>query len=293
VLPTLDIHAYTFTLLAERYELVIAREMLPALRDPAGKLWYDLPHHEAIPAASYAAENARWQAVKALILDLRALLLIILEQAMVDERRWQPTEFRARFLENPLQRQLAQTLIWGVYNEQKQLVQSFRIAEDYTFATIDDHALPTLPAGTLGIVYPLHLSSADRTAWSELLHDYKFVQPFPQIGRGIYTIDPAEISHATGQLKYRVGTRLEPRWSELKRLGLHPLSGWRWQIPRFTRRFVQQQLYVQIATDYEARLQHITFQANGSELPIQQVPPLVLNEVLFTIQKLAAQEIPT
>ena len=64
-------------------------------------------------------------------------------------------------------------------------VFSFRIAEDRTFADLDDTEV-TLPADArITVAHPVHLGE-QVAAWSELFADYEILQPFPQLGRPVH-----------------------------------------------------------------------------------------------------------
>jgi hypothetical protein len=58
-----------------------------------------------------------------------------------------------------------------------------RIAEDGSFATIDDE--PVDVEGTLGIAHVLELSESDVARWSALFADYALLQPFAQLARPV------------------------------------------------------------------------------------------------------------
>jgi hypothetical protein len=67
---------------------------------------------------------------------------------------------------------------------------SFRVAEDGSYAGVDDDTL-TLPDGALvGVAHPLRLAAVAR--WAGVLADYELLQPFPQLGRETYALTPQE-----------------------------------------------------------------------------------------------------
>ncbi len=45
----------------------------------------------------------------------------------------------------------------------------------------------------MGVVHPLHLSDAQRSAWGQIFGDYEIIPPFPQLGRAIHRLDPEEV----------------------------------------------------------------------------------------------------
>lgn len=110
-----------------------------------------------------------------------------LELALHTERRWQVREFRATLLRHPLLLHLVRRLLWGVFDEEGRLVDSFRLCEDNTLADSGDRPFSLPAAGHVGLVHPLHLAVEQVTAWSSLFADYRIVQPFQQLGRPLHS----------------------------------------------------------------------------------------------------------
>lgn len=75
-----------------------------------------------------------------------------LEQAPTGQRRWSDAMFRSLLVEHPLLIQLVRRLVWGVYGS-KGLQQSFRVAEDLTYADAHDEAVAV--QGLVGLFHPL------------------------------------------------------------------------------------------------------------------------------------------
>jgi hypothetical protein len=66
----------------------------------------------------------------------------------------------------------------------------FRVAEDRTLADVDDNTVP-VPDGPIRIAHPLDLTGT-LESWSEVFGDYEILQPFPQLGRPVYTLTEEE-----------------------------------------------------------------------------------------------------
>ncbi|BEL03131.1 hypothetical protein Q0Z83_013220 [Actinoplanes sichuanensis] len=78
------------------------------------------------------------------------------------------------------------------------VVAVFRVAEDRSFADLDDKEW-TLPAGvTVGVAHPWHFA-ADQAAWAALFVDYAIIQPFPQVGRELTGRSEVEVTSFAGQ----------------------------------------------------------------------------------------------
>ncbi|MGW5051965.1 DUF4132 domain-containing protein [Actinokineospora sp. NPDC004072] len=134
---------------------------------------------------------AAYQRFAALKKDVRTIAddqIRRLEQAMVAQRRWSGQEFTDLFVKHPLLWHVVRRLVWAVYGE---TVTGFRVAEDRTFADVDDEPF-TLPADArVGVAHPLHLGET-LPAWSEVFADYEILQPFPQLGRPVHALTDAE-----------------------------------------------------------------------------------------------------
>ncbi len=142
-----------------------------------------------------------------------------LEMALSTGREWSVEAWKALFVKNPVMHQFAIGLIWGTYNEQHELIQSFRYMEDGSFNTEDEeeYELPEVPeaeetarteetaeagktagasgkqaACKIGLVHPTELSEESRETWKEQLSDYEITQPFEQLERTIYCLSEEE-----------------------------------------------------------------------------------------------------
>lgn len=62
------------------------------------------------------------------------------------------------------------------------------MAEDRSFADVEDDALTLPDEAVVGVAHPLELG-AERAAWAEVFADYEILQPFPQLGRETYGPD--------------------------------------------------------------------------------------------------------
>ncbi|WP_285939013.1 DUF4132 domain-containing protein [Actinomadura xylanilytica] len=109
-----------------------------------------------------------------------------LESAMVAQRRWTAAEFRRFLVGHPLMWHLARRLVWVSGTA------GFRLAEDRTFADVNDEAIALPDDAEVGIVHPVHLPAAALGAWSELFADYQILQPFPQLGRAVHALTEDE-----------------------------------------------------------------------------------------------------
>ncbi|WP_194923079.1 DUF4132 domain-containing protein [Catenulispora pinisilvae] len=106
-----------------------------------------------------------------------------LESAMRGRRRWDPEDFANYLVAHPVMRHLVRRLVWGVYDEQKNVLGSFRVAEDLSYADAHDtdYVIPSEAGVRIGVAHPADLGPT-LGDWSELFADYEILQPFEQLG---------------------------------------------------------------------------------------------------------------
>jgi hypothetical protein len=173
--------------------MVLGAGMKPMVKDPDGKVKPDLPKPTTKDDAALAGEAvAEWKLLKKQVAEVVKIQSSRLEQAMVTGRQWTVEEFELLLVRHPLMTNLVRLLVCGVYDGAGGLSATFRVTEDLTYADAADEEF-TLEAGArVGFVHPLLLAEADRQAWGEILSDYEIVAPFPQLGRPLHFLEPAE-----------------------------------------------------------------------------------------------------
>ncbi|MEU6415333.1 DUF4132 domain-containing protein [Microbispora sp. NPDC046933] len=174
-------------------------QLKPYVADSAGKRLKNLPKPGANDDPELAP--AAYQRFAGLKKDVRAVAgdnIRRLEQAMVNRRRWSGAEFTRLLVGHPLLWHIVRRLVWGLYDTSGKLTGALRVAEDRSFADVEDDTL-TLPGEALvGVAHPLELGE-NLAAWAEVFADYEILQPFPQLGRETYEPDEtllAEIGSA-------------------------------------------------------------------------------------------------
>jgi hypothetical protein len=111
---------------------------------------------------------------------------------MVTGRRWPAGEFEAFLVKHPLMTNLARLVIWGAYDAKGKLAGTFRVTEEQDYADAHDQPFALQGVSEVGVVHPLHVDEATSRAWGEVLGDYEIAAPFPQFGRAVYALEPAE-----------------------------------------------------------------------------------------------------
>jgi predicted DNA-binding WGR domain protein len=152
--------------------------VLKALPKPGAKDDLDLAN----------AATAQWKTLKRNVSAASKMTLRRLERAMVANRTWTLDSFVAVFLEHPLLVHVAKRLVWATVDGPN-LVSAFRVAEDGSFADIDDVLCVLANDVEIAIPHPLMLTNS--AAWGERFADYAILQPFPQLNRETYAITDA------------------------------------------------------------------------------------------------------
>jgi hypothetical protein len=191
----LDAHgSRVFDFGPRQFRFVLGPDMKPLVRDATGKVRADLPAPgRADDSDKAAATVAEWRHLKK---TLRAVLKVQaerLEGAMISGRRWTPAEFQTLLVQHPLMINLARLLVLGVYDTAGKVTATFRITEDRKLADQHDEETTLPTVGQIGIVHPAHLDDAQKSAWGQVLGDYKIIPPFPQLGRDICSPDTEDL----------------------------------------------------------------------------------------------------
>ena len=88
----------------------------------------------------------------------------------------------------------AQKLIWGVYDENGNLIESFRYMEDGTFNTVDEEEYTLKENNLITLVHPSELDYETISKWKTQLSDYEIVQPIEQLDFKYEEITEQDIS---------------------------------------------------------------------------------------------------
>jgi Domain of unknown function (DUF4132) len=178
-----------------QFRLVLGDNLKPMIKDADNKLKTDLPKPNSKDDQTKAAEAiADWKLLKKQIAEVVKIQTPRLEQAMVRDRRWSTREFETLLVGHPLMLILSQRLLWASYNADGKFIDTFRVTEDRSYANSHDDIYQLGNVSNIGIVHPLSIPEPDKNAWGEIFSDYNIIQPFPQLGRPVYTLDTNEMA---------------------------------------------------------------------------------------------------
>ena len=119
---------------------------------------------------------------------------IRLQKVLLNGRKWTFNNFKTVFIENPIMNIFALKLIWGVYDDNNNLIESFRYMEDGTFNTINEEEYSLDENSLITLVHPLELDSYTIQKWKTQLQDYEITQPIEQLYFKYEEINEKDIS---------------------------------------------------------------------------------------------------
>ena len=170
-----------------RFTVTFDQQLVPLVVEPNGKV------RKSAPKPGPKDDPALAPAAHALFTGLKKDLRTIsdqeikrLELAMITRRSWTPDDFHTLFVAHPLLGHIARRLVWITDGG-----TAFRVAEDRTYAGIDDDVFVPAPDARIGIAHPILLDD-DVTAWAELFADYEILQPFDQLARPVHRLTDDE-----------------------------------------------------------------------------------------------------
>ena len=108
-----------------------------------------------------------------------------LNKVLLNGRKWSYKTFTELFVENPIMNIFALKLIWGVYDENNNLIESFRYMEDGSFNTFDEEEYifedSLKNKKNITLVHPIELDEEKLSKWRNQLSDYEILQPINQL----------------------------------------------------------------------------------------------------------------
>ena len=104
-----------------------------------------------------------------------------MQLVFMDARKWTVTEWKEVFFENPFMKAFAIKLIWGIYDKNNNLLNTFRYMEDGSFNNIDDEEIIIDDNSLITLISPVEIKKELILKWKNQLADYDIVQPFNQL----------------------------------------------------------------------------------------------------------------
>lgn len=286
-MPSLDLGpggVLTLDLGPRSLRLFCDETLTPKLRDEKGRVRDTFPApRKADDPGLHARAKERFVRVRREAKLVREALCHRLERMMIHRRRVPLEAFRERFVSHPLVRLLVERLVLETPGAR------LRLAEDGTFADLEDRERDVEPGAPIGVAHPIHLSPEERAAWAERFADYSLVQPFRQLGRPVYS--PTEEERAAGHLLRLEGRTLEwERFAELRRRGWTGRSADGIRVSRLERELIDvTRLAIELAPGLHVgspvgsgpqRLSSVTIEH------LAELDPVLSSEAMLTLERL-------
>jgi hypothetical protein len=157
-----------------------------------------------------------WDELKEDVRAIAHLRVTALENAMRTARKIPAPHFIAGWATHPLGKHQARGVVWAVERPRdgKTELVTFHVAEDSTFADMDDHALVLQPTDFVRVPHPAELGPEIVNRWTTILGDYGLMQPVAQLARTPVAITSEEL--AGTKVSRDVGHPLS--WNVYKRI---------------------------------------------------------------------------
>lgn len=175
------------------FNLKLTTELELIITDENNKILKNLPTIGKTDDEAIANETLKdFKELKKQLKEVISIQKARLESTFEKTRRWTTEGFKKLFIENPIMKQFALSLIWGTYKDDV-LVDSFRYMEDGTFNTKNEEEFILNDESIIGLIHPIELSKEDIDTWYNQLQDYEIKQSIIQLSRGVYTKNEEEL----------------------------------------------------------------------------------------------------
>ncbi|GAB3962868.1 hypothetical protein GCM10028805_64850 [Spirosoma harenae] len=140
---------------------------------------------KTLPKAAAADLKDEFKEISKEIRDIVKAQSGRLEQYLVIQRKWPADKWQRFFLGNPVMFAYAIRLIWGVFDDQQNLLFTFQCQEDQTLLNDKGDEIDLPDDTSIGMVHPLALTDEQRDYWSQQLADADIEPIFPQLTRSV------------------------------------------------------------------------------------------------------------
>ncbi len=147
---------------------------------------------KSIPNAASADLKIELKFIQKEIREVTKIQKERLEKCMVMERKWTFTDWQKYYLNNPVMFIYTSTLVWGVFDENKKLLNLFYVDDSASILNIEEDELDISPDQYVGIAHPLYLSTEQKTNWNQMFFELEIDQPFDQLNRPSFTVHPTK-----------------------------------------------------------------------------------------------------
>ncbi len=140
---------------------------------------------KAVPAATDKELKEEFKTIAKEIREITKSQSSRLEYYLVIQRKWNFEQWQLFFLNNPVMFIYATKLLWGIYNSEGGLLQTFLCNEDTSLLNIEEEEIEIAEDANIGIVYPSQLDAELLKQWQRLFFDLSVQPIFPQLDRKV------------------------------------------------------------------------------------------------------------
>jgi hypothetical protein len=177
------------------FEVRMDDHFQPVVHDAKGKALKTLPKPGANDEPGKAASaTTQLKELRKLAKAVATTQVRRLEAAMCAQRRWGTDEFMPFFANHPVLRVFSRPLVWGLFDAANRLEGTFRVSAEGELSNLQDDPVKLPEAARIGLPHPLELAALDpalAAAWGVVLADYEVMQPFEQLVRQTFMLDPS------------------------------------------------------------------------------------------------------
>lgn len=192
-------------------------------------------------------------------------------------RRWTVERWRERFLRGGLYAGLRHQMVWGAYDRDGALLQTFRVEDEMTFVDAEmeeiDLESSRLATDQIGIAHPGEWSKTERMTWAEHLADFEVIMACDQLSREPVEVAPERETLALG---FTVnGEKIKKLWQD----------GWQqpYGATYFERTFPFYGCKVRVEPD-RGEVSFFDSRAPSIVIPADRIHPVALSEIVHTLR---------
>lgn len=167
----------TFTVDGEEYRAFIDSSFKIAFFNEENKKL------KTIPASADAALKDEFKAIAKEVRDIVKSQSPRLEYYLIIQRKWTYSQWQHFFLNNPVMFIYATKLLWGAFDANEQLQQTFLCLEDTSLVNSENDEVGIDEELLIGIVHPTQLSETALQQWQQQFYDQKIDPVFAQLNR--------------------------------------------------------------------------------------------------------------
>jgi hypothetical protein len=188
IIPNFDFNGIykNFQIEGEEYRAFISAEFKLNFLNEDNKI------RKSLPANTPKELKAEFKEIDKEINDVVKSQSGRLEKYMIEERRWSPQNWHTFFFNNPIMFVYALKLVWGIYDKEGKLINSFYCSEDTSLYDVNDEEITTNDDGYIGILHPCHLTAAQLEKWKDKLYALSMMTIFPILDRNVFRVEAEE-----------------------------------------------------------------------------------------------------